>query len=193
MVEEEWGVVVFQCNCDEIQDVLVSLYDFAIDLQGVIDVHFLIRDRVGDDVVVSFRFLAEQRHIKAVKSKIRYKLNQLVTKGNFSINPKTEPFDRYVTWTPKERIDKTGVETFQVFCDSLSRLSRLVVDLARKNYFSWGERVELAHVMSRMLGCTEYGLLSTTGMQVGYYDRLIDKCHPYLNTSFPQEAKKHTL
>ena len=146
----------------------------------MIDVHFLIRDRVDDDVVFSFRFLAKKRELKVVKSKIRHNLNQLVPKGPFAINPKTKPFGRYVAWLAKERIGKTGRKKFTVFCDVLSRLSKIVTNLARKNYFRCTERVEVAHVMSWMLGCAEYGLLNTREMHVRYYDRIEDKYKVYI-------------
>jgi len=51
------------------------------------------------------------------------------------------------------------------------------------------ERVELAHFMSWMVGCTEYGLLSTMGMEVGYYDRLNDEYCSYLRQNFPKSSE----
>ena len=51
-------------------------------------------------------------------------------------------------------------------------MSAIVVQLIENDYFASNERVELAHIMSWMLGCTEYGLLRTSGMEVGFYDRL---------------------
>jgi hypothetical protein len=56
--------------------------------------------------------------------------------------------------------------------------------MAEKKYFDTSERVELAHVMSWMLGCTEYGLLSKKRMEIGYYDRIADRPHVYLRESF---------
>jgi hypothetical protein len=63
-------------------------------------------------------------------------------------------------------------------------MSKIVVDMAKKDYFSSSERVEIAHVMSWMLGCTEYGLLSTKEMQIGYYDRISDNNHILLRDMF---------
>jgi hypothetical protein len=40
-----------------------------------------------------------------------------------------------------------------------------------------------------MLGCTEYGLISPTHWEVGYYDRVEDKASPYLKQNFPREKK----
>jgi hypothetical protein len=56
--------------------------------------------------------------------------------------------------------------------------------MARKGYSSSTEKVEIAHVTSWMLGFTEYGKLSTAHMEVGYYDRIEDKCHKYLQQEF---------
>ena len=60
--------------------------------------------------------------------------------------------------------------------------------MIENNYFASNERVELAHVMSWMLGSTEYGLLSTSGMEIGYYDRLGDKYCSYLRQDFPKSS-----
>lgn len=60
-----------------------------------------------------------------------------------------------------------GQSKFNWFIDLLKNLSALVVQLIENDYFALDERVELAHVMSWMFGCTEYGLLSSMGMEVG--------------------------
>jgi len=64
--------------------------------------------------------------------------------------------------------------------------------MIRSKYFSSEERVEMVHVMSWMLGCTEYGLRSRDHMEVGYYDRIENKYYQYLKQEFPmqQEASK---
>jgi len=61
--------------------------------------------------------------------------------------------------------------------------------MIENDYFALNERVELAHFMSWMLGCTEYGLLSTMGMEVGYYDRLNDEYCSYLRQNFPKSSE----
>ena len=60
--------------------------------------------------------------------------------------------------------------------------------MIENDYFASNERVELVHFMSWMLGCTEYGLLSTSGMEIGYYDRLDDKYCSYLRQDFPKPS-----
>jgi hypothetical protein len=81
---------------------------------------------------------------------------------------------------------RAGQAKFNQFIDFLKNMSAIVVQLIENDYFASSQRVELAHVMSWMLGCTEYGLLSTSGMEVGYYDRLDDKYCSYLRQDFPK-------
>lgn len=66
----------------------------------------------------------------------------------------------------------------------------IIVQLIENEYFASNERVELAHVISWMLGCTEYRLLSASGMEIGYYDRLEDKYCSYLRQGFPRSSDK---
>jgi hypothetical protein len=86
---------------------------------------------------------------------------------------------------PEKRIAEVGQAKFNQFIDFLKNMSAIVVQLIENDYFTSSERVELAHVISWMLGCTEYGLLRTSGMEVGYYDRLVDKYCSYLRQDFP--------
>ena len=51
-------------------------------------------------------------------------------------------------------------------------MSGLSVKMIEREHFAFSERVELAHMMALTLGCTEYGVLSTKAMEVGYYDRI---------------------
>jgi len=185
MIRDDWTVTVFKCKAENVESVLVDFYSFAKDLEGVRDLHFLIRDRLDDDVVFSFRFLVETKDKEVIKSKIAYRLRSYKPKIRFAIDPsKRSPLGKYVAWSSEKRIEKDGQRKFARFCKFLSQMSRLVVEMARKKYFDSAERVEIAHVMSWMLGCTEYGLLSAKHMEVGYYDRIKDKSHPYLRKSF---------
>ena len=180
----EWCVVVFKCKPDRVEKVLVDFYEFTRDLKGVEDLHFLIRDRLDDEVVFSFRILMKTEDKKSVKSKIRYKLKNYIPKDKFAIDPNNKNLlHKYVAWGSKERIKKHGQEKFDVFCGFLSQLSRVAVDMAMKKYFSSAERVEMAHVMSWMLGCTEYSILTTIQMEMGYYDRIKDRYQPYQKKS----------
>lgn len=185
MIRKDWIVTVFKCKSDNVENLLVDFYSFVKDLEGVRDLHFLIRDRVENEVVFSFRLFVERKDKEATKSKIAYKLRSFTPKSRFAIDPsKRSSFAKYVAWSPEAKIAKYGKRKFNRFCKTLSQMSRLVVEMAEKKYFSSAERVEIAHVMSWMLGCTEYGLLSTKHMEIGYYDRIDDKSHPYLKQDF---------
>jgi len=185
MADDDWCVAVFRCKPADVRRVLVSFYGFVKDLEGVRSLHFIIRDRLEDDVVFSFRVLVDSKDKQIVKSKINYKLGTLMASGRFAVDPDTkDPLEKYVAWSPDERIAKYGPKKFMDFCDLLSKLSRLVLQMARKRYFESNDRVEMAHVMSWMLGCTEYGILSTEHLEVGYYDRIDDRYCQYLKHDF---------
>jgi hypothetical protein len=185
MADDDWCVAVFRCKPADVRRVLVSFYGFVKDLEGVRSLHFIIRDRLEDDVVFSFRVLVDSKDKQIIKSKINYKLGTLMASGRFAVDPDTkDPLEKYVAWSPDERIAKYGPKKFMDFCDLLSKLSRLVLQMARKRCFESNDRVEMAHVMSWMLGCTEYGILSTEHWEVGYYDRIDDRYCQYLKHDF---------
>jgi hypothetical protein len=159
------------------------------DVEEVKSLHFLIRDRVENDIVVSFRVLATEKAREIVQSKMNYKLGMLVP-DKFAVNPDSlNDLNKYVAWGNGERISKSGIDKFPEFCDFLSRMSDLVIEMLKNDYFDSAERVEIAHVMSWMLGCTEYGKMSPTHWELGYYDRVEDKYCPYLRQDFPQTQK----
>lgn len=181
----DWCVAVFKCKSDKAVNLLIDFYGFVKDVKGVKDLHFLIRDRVKNDVVFSFRILVEPEDKKVVKSKIAYKLRSFITESKFTVDPDADnPLVKYVAWSPEARITKYGLRKFSRFCRFLSQLSRVAVEMAKKKYFDSAERVEMAHVMSWMLGCTEYGLWSASHVEVGYYDRIAHKNYQYLKQSF---------
>ncbi len=181
MENDVWCVAVFRCSSDNAKETLVDFYDFVKDLLGVRDLHFVIRDCVEDDVVFSFRIRMEAKAEKVVRSKLDYKLRSLVPEDEFAVNPPFDnPLHRYAAWDYEERIKKHGTEKFDAFCCFLSQLGRTVVDMAKKGYFASAERVEMAHVVCWMLGCTEYSILTASHIETGYYDRIEDRYHPYL-------------
>jgi hypothetical protein len=186
-VSKEWCVAVFKCNPASLKNVLVEVYKFADGLKGVRSLHFLARDRVEEEVIFSFRVMVEPKFKMIVKSKLDYKLSILLPRDKFAIDPTAEnTLEHYVAWLPEKRIAEVGQAKFNQFIDFLKNMSAIVVQLIENDYFASNERVELSHVMSWMLGCTEYGLLSTSGMEVGYYDRLEDKYCSYLRQDFPK-------
>jgi hypothetical protein len=189
----EWCVAVFRCSSDSVKKVLVEVYRFVDDLKGVRSLHFLVRDRVEGEVVFSFRVMVEPKFKEIVKSKLAYKLGTLLSEGKYVIDPAAgTSLEQYVAWLPEKRIADFGQSKFNRFIDLLKNMSATVVQLIENDYFASNERVELAHVTSWMLGCTEYGLLRTSGMEIGYYDRLDDKYCSYLRQEFtkPSDMKK---
>lgn len=189
MTNNEWCVAIFKCEPKSVTKCLVEFYDFVKDLKDVRSHHFLIRDRVDDEVVFSYRLQVDSEQKAVVSSKIAYKLREMMPEEKFAIDPSKESsFNKFVGWDYEERIAKCGAKKFSELCRNLSLLSKLVVQMARRKYFDSSERVELAHVMSWMLGCTEYGLMSPQHWEVGYYDRIDDKCVQYLKQDFPKKG-----
>jgi hypothetical protein len=192
MSDDGWSVAIFKCTTENVRRVLLEFYDFMVGLEGVKSLHFLIRDRVKNEVVFSFRVLTEKKFKEIVRSKMSYKLG-ILTPDKFAVDPgKGSPLRKYVAWGTEDRISKLGLDKFSEFCSVLSKMSGLVIGMLRTGYFSSSERVEVAHVMSWMLGCTEYGLMSPTHWEVGYYDRIEDKACPYLKQDFPKIEKTGT-
>jgi hypothetical protein len=187
MESDDWCIAVFKCKQDNIRSVLVDFYAYMKDVEGVKNQHFLIKDRVDDEVVFSYRVSVEPRVKEVIRSEMAYKLGSLLSEDKFVVDPSVNHlFEKYVAWSPKKRIDELGPKKFAEFCDFLAKMSKLVLQMVKKRYFKSNERVEIAHVMSWMLGCTEYGLLSPKGWEIGYYDRIEDKNCPYLKEQFPK-------
>ena len=182
----EWVVAVFKCRPSDVKKTLVEFYKFIDDLKGIRSLHFLIRDRIEDEVVFSFRIMVEQKFKEIVKRKSAQKLRALLAEDKFWIDPVKSNLSQYVAWSPIKRMSDFGESKFIQFIDVLKNMSAIVIGLIENDYFASNERVELAHIMSWMLGCTEYGLLSTKEMEIGYYDRLCDKYRSYLRQNFSE-------
>ena len=181
MNEDEWFIVVLKCRSEDATGFLVDFYSFAEDLAEVKNLHFLVRDRVDDDVVFSFRFLTEKKNRKIAQSKISFKLKSHFPENRFIVDPDTaHPLHKFAAFPWRQTAKERGAEKFSTFCSFLGKLSRVVVDMARVSYFSSKERVEIAHIMSWMLGCTECGLISPKEIQIGYFDRIEGVNHAYL-------------
>jgi len=185
-VANEWCVAVFKCKPEQIKTALPDFYHFANGLDGVKSLHFVIRDRIDDEVVFSFRAMVESKQKKVIKSKIAYKLGTLFAGEKFAVEPGSDsPLHVHVAWEPERKIAEFGLKKLDDFTDFLCSLSKLIVEMVEKDYFASNERVELSHLMAWMLGCTEYGVLSTKAMEVEYYDRICDKYCAYLKQEFP--------
>jgi len=59
-------------------------------------------------------------------------------------------------------------------------MSKFVIDLAKKNWFTSEKRVEMAHLMAWTLGCSEAWKRYPAGIVMGYLDRIDGEHHPYL-------------
>ena len=186
-VSNEWLVAVFKCNPSLVKRTLVEFYSFIDDLKRVRSLHFLTRDRIDDEVVFSFRIMVEPKFKKTIKRKAAYKLGTLLATDKFAIDPTAgSNLRQYVAWSPEKRIADFGQSKFIQFIDVLKDMSAIIIRMIENDYFATNERAELAHTISWMLGCTEYGLLSTSGMEVDFYDRLCDKYCSYLRQDFPK-------
>ena len=182
----DWCVSVFKLKPETIKETITELYNFTANLDDVISIHFMIRDRLDKEVVFSFRVLSEPDKLEIVRSKIKYKLDSLLEKDAFSVDPKGDsPLKKYGAWSTEDRIKKFGAEKFKKFYEALDTISKLVIQMLEDDYFEASERVELAHVTSWMLGCTEYGLLDTKHWELGYFDRIEGKNYCYLRRDFP--------
>jgi len=187
VTSDDWCVAVFRCKPNDIRKIAPVFYKFVKDLAGVKSLHFIVRDRLEDEVIFSFRVLVENGKKRIIASKMVYRLGMLLPKGEFAVDPEPQhPLRKYVAWSADERIVKFGSKKFPEFHSLLEKMSKLVIQMIRSRYFSSDERVEIAHIMSWMLGCTEYGVLSTAHMEIGYYDRIEDKYHKYLKQEFPK-------
>ena len=185
---KDWIVSVFKIKPETIKETITELYHFAESLDGVISLHFMIKDRIDKKVVFSFRILTEPDILKIVRSKIKYKLGLLVEKDSFFVDPEIEnPLIKYVAWPFEDIITKRGADKFKKFYETLDALSKLVIQMLENDYFEPSERIELAHVTSWMVGCTEYGLLDTKHWEIGYYDRVEGKNYCSLRKDFSQK------
>jgi hypothetical protein len=130
---------------------------------------------------------------ETLKNRSAAKLGALLGADKFAIDPAVnDNLKQYASWFPEKKLAQLGAARFAVYIDLLKSMSAMVIDALEGNFFASNERVDLAHVFTQMLGCTEYGLLRTSGMEVGYYDRVEDKYCSFLRQNFPQsdENKK---
>jgi hypothetical protein len=185
---KDWSFAVFKVKPETIKTTVVDFYRFVEDLEGVVSLHFLIKDRVDEDVVFSFRVLSDPNQLKIVSSKMKYKLGLLLEKDAFSVDPEADDqLAKYIAWSIDDRIAKSGADEFEKFYKLLDTISRLAIDMLESDYFGSSERVELAHFTSWILGCTEYGVLDTKHWELGYFDRIENRYHCYLRKDFPSQ------
>ena len=178
-----WSTFVVSIASEQAQKVLIDLYRFVEHLAGVNNLHFIIRDRIDDTVIVSFRILFNLDDRVRIEDAITRKLQSITPPCTFALNPDVDHnFHKHAAWPWKERVDKHGIDKFTRFYSFLNKFSKLIVEMGEMNYFASQARIEMAHLVSGMLGCTEYGQLSTTEMRVGLYDRIENEYYPYLRS-----------
>jgi hypothetical protein len=192
-MENDWLVTIFKCDSSKAKKILVDLYDFMNDVEGVEDQHFLIRDRIENEIIFSFRILGKEKDRRVIASKIKYKLGNLISEENFVVEPTPDhQMYKYGAWPWRNTLEERGNEKFNAFCSFLSRLSALVIEMAKQDYFSSSERFEMAHVFSWMLGCTEELRLlpfkTMNSIMVGYFDRIENKYHTLSRGDFPKKV-----
>ena len=130
-----WIAAVFKCNSLVAKKTLVELYGFIDDLKGVRSLHFLMRDRVDDEVIFSFRVMVEQKFKEMIKSKLSHKLSTLLTADKFSVDPPAENnFAHHVALSPEKRLMHSGQTKF--IQRALKNMSSIVVDLIENDYIA---------------------------------------------------------
>lgn len=183
MDESSWSIVVYQVSADQAQETLTGTYRFIEHLAGVHSLHFIIRDRLETTVIVSLRILHDREEQERIEGTITQHLRNVLSNHAFVINPTpNHAFHQYGAWPWRERMKTDGIEKFTNFYTALHQFSQIIIEMSEANLFTSQKRVEITHLVAGMLGCTQYGQLSTTEMRVGYYDRIQNEYHPYLRS-----------
>jgi hypothetical protein len=184
-VVDEWCVAVFALKPEQIKNDLPYFYNFINNTDGVKNTHFLTKDRINDKVVFSFRVMIDLKLKRIIKSKIVYKLKNMIPSEDFAVEPNFDsPLHKFVEWEPEKRIAEIGLKKFMDLVAFLSRTSKFAVDMIENDFFASNERVQLVQAMAGVLGCTEYGKLSSKAMELGYYDRIDDKYCTHLKEEY---------
>mgnify|MGYP005850079753 CR=1 FL=1 len=114
-IADELCVAVFKCKPEEIKSVLPEFCNFVNGLQGVKSSHFLIRDRVDDEAVFSFRVMVNPKLKHVIKSKLSYKLGTLLS-TKFAVElPLDNSLQEFVAWEPEKKVAECGLQKFDDF------------------------------------------------------------------------------
>ena len=191
MPENIWLVTVFKVDPSKVREILIALYDYAKDIEEIKSLHFIIRDRFEDKIVFSFRFMLEEGKMKILASKISFKLKSLMSEKDFVIGPTPDhQLYKYEAWPWRKTLEERGPDKFNAFYTFLSRLSFIVVEMAKQDYFSSSERVETAHVFSWILGCNEITCLipqeKNNSVLTGLLDRIENRFYTYNKQDYPK-------
>lgn len=107
LIENAWLVTVFKYDYSNAKEILIDLYNFAKDLEEVKDLFSIIRYRVEDEVVFSFRFMIEEEN---TFSQIQFKLKNLIPEENFMLNLIPDnPLYKYEACPQKKTLKKLGL------------------------------------------------------------------------------------
>lgn len=68
-ISNDWSGVVLKCDTSKAKKTLVEFYRFIASLKGVQSLHFLIRDRVEDGVILCFRIMVKSDLKETIKGK----------------------------------------------------------------------------------------------------------------------------
>jgi hypothetical protein len=85
-VQKNWIVTVVKLNAQNIKNVSIDFYDFVSDLPETENLHFIIIDRLDDEVVFSFRVLCTIKLGKSLKSLLS-RLSLVSVYSSLSQNP----------------------------------------------------------------------------------------------------------
>ena len=181
---ENWAVAVFECEARECRPFLIGLSKFLESIPEIKSYHYLIRGQENNNPIFSLRIFRDSKNKKEIKGKLEAKLKELDIQ-RLEVDPETptEFWERYNKWTPITEETITGhhgKEGWKVYCDALHSMSKFVIDLAKKNWFTSKKRVEMAHLMAWTLGCSEAWKRYSAGIFMGYLDRIDGEHHPYL-------------
>jgi hypothetical protein len=93
-----------------VKRVLVEVYRFADGLKGVRSLHFLVTDRVGDEIIFSFRIMVEHKFKETVKTNLSCKLGTLLSENKYAIDPaEGSSLEKYVAWLPDKKKEEKKV------------------------------------------------------------------------------------
>lgn len=156
---ESWTVLGVECPKKDWPQVLISLSHFLDQLAQVKSHHFLVRYYHEDRIFASFRIFSDPNDKDMVKYKLEEKGKKLSNLFLFDIDPApgtarrkshgwTGPFSNHKIWG--------GEETWATCCDFLSRMSKIVVEMAEKGHFDFPRRHKIAHLMVNMLALREW-------------------------------------
>jgi hypothetical protein len=67
-ISNEWFVAIFKCYASDVKKKIVEFYRFVDELKGVQSLHFLIRDRIEDEIIFSFRVMVNPKYKEIIKN-----------------------------------------------------------------------------------------------------------------------------